>query len=186
MWQEVLKIQVGSTKVGLTNVPDIPEDNNCCQEAIIKIDKLLKKLHGVIDKTFEGEQLAGIDAGTKIKMREGEKYHELGEWEYNLTYKSNFDINNERLMCYLLDVIGVRSNHQPRSMFGISGHTTFGNAALSFRYWGDENVKELVEIGLDRIKVIASEERKKCLENIKYFDGSPIWANVLTDRRWEI
>ena len=33
-WIDILKIQVGRSKTAISEIPDIPHENECCQEAI--------------------------------------------------------------------------------------------------------------------------------------------------------
>ena len=84
-------------------------------------------------------------------------------------FKNNYDINNKRLMCALLESITAdyRPDYYGTTRMGTNLHAGYGNASLYFGYHGPE--KDLVIGILDAIKRLAVKRRKECEEEIQYY-----------------
>jgi hypothetical protein len=170
-WWEVFKLKqviTPTTKITQREEPkEEEEERDCCQEAILEITERLVNLHKAYDD-FEGEYR---ESGLKVNYVYLEPEGNRVDWDksIHLMFKNNYDINNKRLMCHLLESITAdyRPDYYGNTRMGVNLHAGYGNANLYFAYHGPE--KDNVIKILDAVKRYAVGQTRQCQEEIQYY-----------------
>jgi len=128
----------------------------------MEIQRKLENLYHEVASRFEGKILQDDYTGY-IKIIEKDT-----QWHTNLTFKNNIDLDNERMMCYMLSDI---ANHTDMLQPQVGGtyRTSWGNAELYFRFWGDDSLEHRIQREIKTIKDYARKKLRECHEDVKYY-----------------